>query len=375
MRYFTPILLTLSLSFLGGCKAGAEVSSGPPNIVIIYMDDLGWKDINVTGSAFYQTPNIDRLARNGVLFTQAYSPAPLCAPSRGALITGKFPGRTKFTSISANGVDDSLYAQSKVLGVGNQYLEAPHRRVIPKAETTFAERFKEAGYKTCFMGKWHSGRAPGYHPRDRGYDETYAIRKGGGYPYYLTQDQIDGLESVPGAEPGDYLPELMTGWATDFMARQVAAERPFLLHVSHFLVHTPITGKKEYEASYSKRLKTIRTDQDHVAYATMVQAMDDSVGQILEKLEALGQLDNTLILFTSDNGGYTGREVTSNYPLMGGKSFSLEGGYRVPFIAQWSGVIPAGQINHTRIIGMDIYPTILEAAGLELDPDLIWIMN
>ncbi len=352
-------------------SAASNVAAAPkqPNMVLIYMDDLGWKDLSCTGSQFYKTPNIDRLAAQGVRFERAYSPAPLCAPSRGAVLSGKCPARTKFTSIMAHAGDDSLYTQSKALGVGNQCLEAKHRQALPSTETLFAERFKAAGYRTCFIGKWHASRAPGYHPKDRGYDEVYALRKAGGYPYYLTQEQIDSMEGLPGAKPGDYLPELMTKWACEFMAREAKAEQPFLLHLCHFLVHGPITAKKDLVPEYTERLKTIRTDQDNIPYATMVQAMDESVGRIMDQLEKLDQLENTLVIFTSDNGGLTLRETTSNYPLMGGKSFSLEGGYRVPFIAHWKGRIEPGQINDTRVVGTDIYPTFLEAAGLPLDPE------
>jgi arylsulfatase A-like enzyme len=366
---YTGLLFgVLLVAMTASASSTPPASPERPNIVLIFMDDLGWKDLSCTGSTFYKTPNIDRLAAQGVRFTRAYSAAPLCAPSRGAVVTGKCPARTKYTSIMGNAPDDSLYTQSKALGLGNQNLEARHRHAVPSTETLFAERFKEAGYRTCFIGKWHCSRQPGYHPKDRGYDEIYAVRKAGGYPYYLTQEQIDSMEGLPGAKPGDYLPELMTQWACDFMARSVKKERPFLLHLCHFLVHGPITAKKDLVAEYTERSKTIKTDQDNVAYATMVQAMDDSVGMVMDQLEKLGQLENTLIIFTSDNGGLTLRETTSNYPRMGGKSFSYEGGYRVPFIAQWKGQIQPGQINDTRVIGTDIYPTFLDAAGLPLNP-------
>ena len=216
--------------------------------------------------------------------------------------------------------------------------------------------------------KWLCGRLPGYHPADRGYGEVYAVRRDGGYPYYVSQREIDNLQGVPGVEPGDYLPEKMTAFATDFIQRKVVAKEPFLLHLSHFLVHTPITAVKEYVAHYQTRLSAIRTDQDNVAYATMLRAMDDSVGAIVKTLRKLGQPENTIIIFTSDNGGYTGRGTTSNYPLLGGKSFSYEGAYRVPFIAHWKGRIEAGQVSQTRVVGTDVYPTLLEAAGLPLDP-------
>lgn len=351
----------------GRCEA--SVVGKAKNIVLIYMDDLGWKDVGFAGSKFYRTPHIDRLAAGGIHFSKAYSPGPLCAPSRGAVLSGKFPGRTQFTSVVSNAPDDALYSQSKALGIGNHCLEAAHRQNLPLSERVFAERFQAAGFRTCFIGKWHCGRKPGYHPQDRGYDEVYAVRKAGGYPYYLSQEEIDHLEGVPEAEPGDYLPELMTRRACEFIERQSQAGQPFLLHLSHFLVHTPITPYRVYASDYTSRLQEIRTDQDNIAYATMVQAMDDSVGAIMRQLEESGQLEQTLILFTSDNGGYTGRETTSNYPLLGGKSFSLEGGYRVPFVAHWKGTIKPGRVDDIRVIGMDLYPTMLEAAGLPLDPD------
>jgi arylsulfatase A len=376
MRGMHHLLICGALALMGallipaGCQQPSEpVIPQAQNIVLIYMDDLGWKDIGISGSEFYQTPHIDRLAEGGIRFTHGYAPGPLCAPSRGALMSGKYPARTKFTSVVSNAPDDALYSQSKALGVGNKYLEAPHRQNLPSTETIFAERFQEAGFATCFIGKWHCGRQPGYHPGDRGYDEVYAVRRAGGYPYYLSQQEIENLEGVSGAKPGDYLPEVMTRKACEFMERQVDEGRPFLLHLSHFLVHTPITAQRDYVEEFEERLKRVRTDQDNVAYATMVKAMDESVGAIVQKLEELGQLENTLVLFTSDNGGYTGRETTSNYPLLGGKSFSLEGAYRVPFIAHWPDAIPGGQVSETRVIGTDLYPTLLDAAGLALNPE------
>ena len=349
----------------------AAAASQQPNIVLIYMDDLGWKDIGCAGSTFYKTPNIDHLAEQGMRFTHAYSAAPLCAPSRGAVITGKFPGRTKYTAIIGNGTDDSLWTQSKALGVGNTNIEAKHRHVVPSTETTFAERLHEAGYATCFMGKWHCGSAAGYRPQDRGYDEVHGFWEkgdGGHYPHYLTQEDIDGMTGLPNAKPGDYLSEDMADQACQFMETQGEAGKPFLLHLCSYLVHGPIVPKEGLKEQYEERLKTVKTDQDNCKYAAMVESMDDMVGQVVGRLEKLGLLENTLILFTSDNGGLTWHGVTSNYPLMGGKSFSHEGGYRVPFIARWKGRIKPGQLNDTRIIGMDIYPTLLQAAGLELDP-------
>ncbi len=361
------VTIMIALLSLGAPLAATEKS----NIVLIYMDDLGWKDIGCAGSEFYKTPNIDRLSAQGVRFTRAYSAAPLCAPSRGAVLTGKYPARTKYTSISSGGKDDSLYTQSKALGVGNTCLEAKDRHVVPSTETFFAEQLQEAGYATCFLGKWHCGSKPGYAPQDRGYDEVHAFWPNGDgdhYPHYLTQKKIDGMMGLPNAKPGDYLSENMTDQACEFITEQAKAEQPFLLHLCHYLVHGPIIPKEGLTEQYKERLKIISTDQSNCKYASMVESMDDSVGQILGQLEKLGLLENTLVIFTADNGGLTLNEITSNYPLMGGKSFSHEGGYRVPFIASWKGRIPPGQLNDTRIIGMDIYPTLLQAANLPPNP-------
>lgn len=351
--------------------AGLASASQQPNIVLIYMDDLGWKDIGCAGSEFYKTPHIDRLAAQGIRFTRAYAAAPLCAPSRGAVITGKFPGRTQFTSVCAGGTDDSLYTQSKALGVGNTNLEAKHRRAVPSTETLFAEKLKDAGYQNCFIGKWHCSTMPGYGPKDRGYDEVHALFErgdGGRYPKYLTQKDVDDMTGLPKAKAGDYVSETMTDQACEFIEEQAKAGKPFFVHLCHFLVHNPIVAKEGLPEQYAERHKTIKTDQSHYKYASMVESMDDSVGGIMAQLEKLGLLENTLVIFTADNGGLTLNEITSNYPLMGGKSFSHEGAYRVPFIAQWKGRIKPGQLNDKRIVGTDIYPTILQAAGLPLDP-------
>ncbi len=367
------IAIILSVVFLGGLAVEARTVK-QPNIVLIYMDDLGWKDIGCCGSRFYKTPNIDRLARQGMRFTHAYSAAPICSPSRGAVLSGKFPGRTQFTAVmQTDATDDSLYTQSKILGVGNQNLEALHRHVLPRGETLFAERLKAGGYRNCFFGKWHCGHAPGFRPHDRGYDEVHAFFStcdGARYPHYLMPADIDEMEGLPKAKPGDYLSEAMSVQACDFIEEhmELHADKPFLLHLCHFLVHAPIVPKKGLPEQYAERLKTVKSDQDHCQYASMIESMDDSVGMIMDQLERLGLLENTLVLFSSDNGGLTLHEFTSNYPLMGGKSFAYEGGYRVPLIACWKDRISPGTLNSTRTVGMDLYPTLLEAAGLDLDP-------
>lgn len=361
-----PLILCPSANAEASSKTPA-VAVRRPNVVIIYMDDLGWKDIVCAGSTYYETPNIDRLAANGMRFTRAYSAAPLCAPSRGALITGKAPARLKYTTVCGAGSskDDSLYPQTKQFGIHNQNLEAPMRHALGSTEVTFAQRLQAAGYRTEFLGKWHCGTEEGYRPEQRGYDVAkgyFQFKDGSCYPHYLDKESLGDLVGLPDAKEGNWLADLLTDEACRFI--QENRDRPFLLHLCHYLVHGPVTAKKELLEKYQNKPGT---DQSNPKYATMVEAMDDSVGRIMRTLEESGLLENTLVLFISDNGGLTLDRRTSNYPLMGGKSFSYEGAYRVPLIAHWPARIKPGQINGTRTVGMDIYPTILEACGLEPD--------
>ncbi|MDX1284225.1 MAG: sulfatase, partial [Draconibacterium sp.] len=361
----------LALLIFVGCASNPAKKTDEtkkPNIVLIYMDDLGWKDVGYAGSTFYETPNIDALAASGMHFTRAYSAAPVCAPSRGAVVTGRSPARNKYTNVcfgNHDTKDDALHHQSKEFGIGNQNLEAPLRHALGKENVLFAEKLRDAGYETAYLGKWHNGTFEGYRPQDRGYNYVAGIAKsgdGGFYDHVLTKKSVERLYNTPNAKEGDYLAEVLTDLAVDFMDKN--KEKPFLLHLSHYLVHGPIIPKKELLPKYESKKSN---DQSNVKYATMVESMDESVGRVMAKLKELNLLENTLVLFTSDNGGLSLNGVTSNYPVSGGKSFSLEGGTRVPFIASWKGKIGPNQANETRVIGTDIYPTILAASGLELD--------
>ena len=344
-----------------------ETSKKPPNIVLIYMDDLGWKDIGVAGSKFYETPYIDALAKGGIRYEKAYSPSPVCTPSRAGVLTGRTPARLQYTHVGAGGFSQNEqrhYNNNKTLGVGNKVLEAPGYRNLPLSAKVYAERLKEVGYKTAYFGKWHCGISEGCRPEQRGFDIAKGYRRAGGdYPHYINERALETLVNLPEAKVGDYLSEVLTDLTCDFIRDH--AQEPFLVQLSHYLVHSAIIPKKGKSEKYKN--KPI-TDQYAPDYAAMVESMDESVGQIIETLDKLGIRSNTMIIFTSDNGGLTLPNRTSNYPLMGGKSFSFEGGYRVPFIVNWPGKVPAGVLNQDRVVGMDIYPTMLEAAGLPLAP-------
>ena len=360
-------LTVLLLSPLAVLQA-ADDKLSKPNIVLILADDLGWKDVGYAGSRFYRTPNIDRLARDGMRFSQAYSAACVCSPSRAAIFSGKNPARTALTTVwsGGEGPDDRLFDRSKNQGGVNQYLEARQRHALPKGEVTFAQGLAEAGYVTGFWGKWHLGEFDGYQPTDRGFQHAQGFRLnaagGSTRGHWGKSYPPDSLANLPDLKPDDYLADVLTTEAVKFI--HANKSRPFLAVLSHYLVHNPVQPKPELVPAYASANKT---DQTNPQYAAMIESLDQSVGRIMQALEEDGLADNTLLVFTSDNGGLTLRN-TSNYPLMGGKSFPFEAGMRVPLAIRWPAVIKPGTSSAVRVIGMDFYPTLLAAAGLPLRP-------
>ncbi len=378
--------LNVSASALGALITGTWVhscqnrpsgtASHGPNIVFILIDDLGWRDLGCYGSTFYETPAIDKLASEGIRFTDAYSAHSLCVPSRYAIMTGKYPAR--------------------VLG---------KERFLKNEETCFSELLKEAGYSTFYAGKWHLGdkESPDFPlPEHQGFD----VNKGGShigqpgdffYPYqgkgtYKHEDgRISeyGVPGLEGGEEGEYLTDRLTDETVAFIQKN--AGNPFFVMLSHYAVHTPIQAKPELDAKYNRKLMAIETPphteyiregtgvtnvhQNHTTYAAMVESVDQSVARIRKTLEKLSLADNTIIVLTSDNGGlsntgYAQRELaTSNLPLRAGKGWLYEGGIRVPLIVHWPGVTNTGT-SDALVNGMDFYPTFLEMTGLSPQPDL-----
>ncbi len=362
----------LRLATLAGCGAisrcmteagGAAGRIDRPNILFILIDDMGWKDIGCSGSTYYETPNIDKLASEGMRFLNAYSAAPVCTPSRGAIYSGKYPARTQLTTVFRGpaGPDDRLHDQSKYRGERDQYFEARHRHALSKEEVTLARALADGGYRTAFFGKWHIGECPDYYPEDRGFHvaKGYRTQQNGKRSHWMR-----GFENAANLDDVDkdaYVSEVLTAECIDFITANKG--RPWLAAVSHYLVHSPIEPKPDKLARYKDKPTT---DQNNPGYAAMVESVDDSVGRLLRTIRELGVERNTLVIFTSDNGGLTPRN-TSNYPLMGGKSFPFEAGMKVPFIVKWPGRIKP-RTSQQRVIGMDIYPTMLSAAGLPLRP-------
>ena len=345
----------------------AEAASRRPNFVLILIDDMGWKDYGAAGSGYYQTPNIDKLAADGMFFDRGYSAAPVCSPSRGAILSGKAPARTKLTNVFSGGVDaeGGLHEVSKPGNVpkNGQYFEGLHRYVLPREEVTIAEALGEAGYETGYYGKWHCGWHENFSPLEQGFEHAEGFRlTPSGTNGHLGKRFIGRVQGMADLKPEEDMADALTARATGFMRDN--KDKSFFLMLSHFAVHSPLEGLQEVVEKY-KNLPA--TDHNNPIYAAMVESVDRSVGKVVETLRELGIEDNTVVFFTSDNGGLS--KNTSNYPLLGGKSFCYEAGTRVPFIVKWPHVVEAGTTESTPVIGMDLYPTMLNAAGLPMRPE------
>jgi len=328
----------------------------PPNFVFILIDDFGWRDTGYNGSTYYETPNIDKLARSGMIFTDGYSASPVCSPTRSAIMTGKYPAR--------------LHITSHLQGASNRFhftkvLQPNARLALPLEEVTIADALRERGYKSACIGKWHLG-TKGFLPTDQGFDVAHAGDEAGSpnsffFPQWQKKIPLDG-------KPGDYLTDRLTTLAVDFIAAN--KERPFYLYLPHFATHTPIEGKPEKVKKYDAKSDPSQP-QNYGEYAAMIESVDESVGRVVAALRDNGLLSNTLIFFTADNGGLTSREwknrpVTSNLPLRVGKGHVYEGGIRVPTLASWEGVIKAGSTCGEPVLSVDYAPTMAELAGARL---------
>lgn len=381
-NYFRQRLTTLlvcTLFFGPGCGTGTVSTEGSnepenlKNVLFILVDDLGWSDLGVYGSTFHETPNLDELAVKSTYFIQAYTPNPVCSPTRAAIMSGKYPSRVGITDwIPGNKPQDR-----KLLG-------PPIRDDLALAEVTLAESLKRHGYQTFFAGKWHLGNE-GHFPEDQG----FAINKGGHdkgsppggyYSPYKNPKLTDGSE-------GEYLTDRLTDESISFLREH--GQDPFLLYLSFYTVHTPIqadsvsiekfrTKKRQMGLSEEPEVEPerdglTRTVQSNADYASMVSAMDRNVGRLLATLEELDLAENTLIVFTSDNGGLSTLPAqrraapTSVRPLRAGKGWLYEGGIRVPLIIR--SPYGKGKLINTPVVSMDLYPTILDMLDLPLQPE------
>ncbi|MCH8193364.1 MAG: sulfatase [Planctomycetes bacterium] len=353
MFFAMPVI---GLCMLGSARAQAEATQRPPNILFIMIDDLGWTDLHCQGNALLETPNIDRLATQGMRFTDAYAAAPVCSPTRAAIMTGLSPARLAIT----NHIPDQKRFQ-------------PDNATLRSAETvnflaldyvTIAEHLKRAGYATAFIGKWHlSGTRsemktaePKRRPEYQGFDRNVGGCCYGGPPSYFEPYRIP---SIKPKQEGAYLTDRLADETIDFMRGH--QDRPFFIALWNYTVHWPMQAPQPLIDKYSSR-----TGLKDTRYAAMIEAMDGAIGRILKALDELELAEETLVVFTSDNGAFGG--VTDLTPLRAAKGYLYEGGIRVPLIVRWPGHIEPGSICRTPVISMDFYPTLLEVAGIQRQP-------
>ena len=349
-----------------------------PNIVFILLDDLGWVDVGCYGSGFYETPNLDKLARQGMRFTDAYAACPVCSPTRASIMSGQYPARVGITNYIAGAATGKL-------------LSVPYLHHLPLSQVSLASALREGGYATWHVGKWHLGTEP-YWPQHHGFD----VNVGGweaGMPRSYWSPYSNPM--LPDGPPGEYLPDRLG----DEAARLIRARdrsRPFFLNYWDYLVHIPIQGKPALVEKYRAKAAALGLDRrdpfaegepypvDHKrdqrvlrrlfqsdpGYAAMVQSMDENIGKVLDALQAEGIADQTLVIFTSDNGGLSTAEgsPTCNAPMREGKGWMYDGGTREPLIVRWPGAVAPDSTCTVPVTSPDFYPTLLEAAHLPLRP-------
>lgn len=341
------------------CAALGQEPGRKPNVVFILADDLGWTDLGCQGSRYYETPNIDRLASEG-LRLKNYHNCQNCQPTRAALMSGQYGARTGVYTVG--GIDRFEWRTRPLRPVDNN-------KDLPLDRITIAQSLKAAGYSTAMFGKWHLGEKGKFHPGARGFDE--AVVSMGQHFDFETNPKVP-------VQKGEYLADFLTDKAVEFIEKN--AGNPFFLYLPHFGVHAPYDAKPDWIAKFKD--KAAVEGHSSPVYAAMIASVDESVGRILKRLEELKLSENTIVIFSSDNGGvggyerqggviYTGKEaseptrkaghsITDNSPLRSGKGSLYEGGTRVPFIVRWPGVIRPGSVSDVAAIHVDLYPTLLE---------------
>ncbi len=316
-----------------------------PNIVFILADDLGYKDVGFMGSRYYETPNLDRLASQGVVFTNAYSNGPNCAPTRASLLSGQYTPRHGVYTVGTS--ERGRSRQRKIIPTGN-------KTTLGSRIVTLAEALKPAGYTSASMGKWHMGNDPELGPIGQGFDLNVGGYEAGHPRSYFSPYRNPELPDGP---RGEYLTDRLTDEAIKFIEANRAG--PFFLYLPHYAVHTPLQAKEQLVAKYKN--KQPHNGQSNPEYAAMIESMDTGIGRILDKLDELSLTQKTIVIFFSDNGGV--RNITSMEPLRGGKGMLYEGGIRVPLIIRWPGRTKPAATCDEPVMGIDFYPTLVEMAG------------
>lgn len=339
---------------VSGSTSRIRVSEKRTNVILIMIDDLGWMDLHCQGNKRLDTPHVDRLASQGMRFTDAYSAAPVCSPTRAAIMTGQSPARLGLTT--------HIPDRPQFAPKGAKLLSAQTLDHLPLEYVTIAERLKQAGYATGFFGKWHlSGRRvkaddglaePDLRPERQGFDVNIGGCAYGGPPTYFDPYRIPNIKP---RRKGEYLPDRLADEAIAFM--RAHDNEPFFLALWNYTVHWPMEAPQELIDKYKKRIGPGLKDP---RYGAMIEAMDAAVGRILAALDELKLTGRTMVIFTSDNGGFAG--VSDNHPLRASKGHLYEGGIRVPLIIRWPGVVRPNTICRTPVISTDFYPTLLDAA-------------
>ncbi|WOO43303.1 sulfatase [Rubellicoccus peritrichatus] len=349
----------------------SALSARQPNIILIVADDLGWMDSSAYGSEFYQTSGIDRLAREGVLFTDAYSANPLCSPTRASILTGQYPSRLRFTAASGHSEKEMLDPKMGTSATPDKPAIIPQSRSrLPNEYLTYAEILQKAGYATAFMGKWHLGKGI-YIPEKQGFEKVVGGRHHPGPPppgHFFAPWNID---TIPDAPEGTHIADVLTDEAISFIKDH--RREPFLLNLWYYDVHAPFQGKPELIDKYEQQVDPSYA-QKSATMGAMIEAMDQNIERLLDELDKLGIRNDTIIIFSSDNGGnmydiVDNTTPTNNAPLRSGKGNNYEGGVRVPLIVSWPGVSHPGTSSDAIISSVDFYPTILHMAGLPQEPD------
>ncbi|MDB6025391.1 MAG: atsA 1 [Verrucomicrobiales bacterium] len=358
VRWFTracnaAALSLLLLIFLGSISP--VVAADKPNLIFILIDDMGWTDLGCYGSKYFQTPNIDQLASEGMKFTQAYAACPVCSPTRASILTGKYPARLHLTDWLPGKVDkpDHKLARPTI------------RQQLPLEETTIAEVLKPAGYVSASIGKWHLGGKE-FDPEKQGFDVNVAGNHNGSPASYFSPYH-KGTRTIPLSDgrPGEYLTDRLTDEALKFI--ETNKDKPFFVYLPFYAVHIPLQAKEELIEKY-KKINDPRGLQKNPVYAAMIESVDQNIGRLMQKLKELNLASNTVVFFTSDNGGVVvpegGITPTSNVPLRAGKGYLYEGGIREPLIVRWPGVIKEDTISTNVVSSVDYFPTICELAGV-----------
>ncbi|MCE2779815.1 MAG: sulfatase [Algoriphagus sp.] len=363
-KYSLIFLLSFVLYWETNAQAKEEF-----NVLLIHVDDLGWADIGVLGSDFYETPFIDRLAAEGMLFRQSYAAAAICSPSRAALMTGKYPARM--------GITDWIYARFQgvgTTGLPGEYAENPDQPLrtpknqgfLPLEELTLAERMKAQGYTTYHVGKWHLGGEENY-PEKQGFDRNFGGNDLGQPPSYFdpyepaTPTPFYAFDRVTPRDSGEYLTDREGDEIVNFLQSQA---NKFFIHWAPYAVHTPLMAPQALVDKYKRKASG---KQKNPVYAAMLENLDQNVGKVLAELDRLKLTEKTLVIFTSDNGGLMGNPtnpITNNEPLRSQKGYPYEGGIRVPTVVKWPGKVAAGKQSDLPIVTLDWAPTILDYLGL-----------